>query len=160
MGPGIFVKAVLQGSFSLMVFGWTQIVMDLQPLWVMVTGDGKLHGFSHTYLGALLIAAFSALTGKYLSEIGLRILVISKEDYPIRITWWVCFLSAYIGSLSHVLLDGIMHADVTPFFPVTDANHVHGLLSVTALYDFCRFSGIIGGAIYFLVRWRMSMAED
>ena len=32
MGPGIAVKAVLQGSFSLMVFGWAQIVMDIQPL--------------------------------------------------------------------------------------------------------------------------------
>lgn len=25
MGPGLLVKALLQGSFSLMVFGWTQI---------------------------------------------------------------------------------------------------------------------------------------
>ena len=32
MGPGMLLKAVLGGSFSLMVFGWTQIVTDLQPL--------------------------------------------------------------------------------------------------------------------------------
>ena len=35
MGPGILIKSLLQGCFSLMVFGWTQIVMDIQPLLVM-----------------------------------------------------------------------------------------------------------------------------
>jgi hypothetical protein len=85
MGPGIAVKAVMQGSFSLMVFGWTQIVMDIQPLVVMLTGH--LHGFTHTYLGATLIAVFSALTGKYLSELGLALLRIQSIGRP-RITWW------------------------------------------------------------------------
>jgi ribosomal protein S12 methylthiotransferase accessory factor len=50
MGPGILVKALMQGSFSLMVFGWAQIVMDIQPLFVMITGEGHLHGFSHPYV--------------------------------------------------------------------------------------------------------------
>ena len=74
MGPGLFIKSILQGSFSLMVFGWTQIVMDIQPLLVLITGEGHLHGFSHTYIGATLIAIFSGLTGKYLSQFGLWLL--------------------------------------------------------------------------------------
>ena len=39
IGSGIFIKALLQGSFSLMVFGWTQVVMDIQPLVVRISGD-------------------------------------------------------------------------------------------------------------------------
>jgi drug/metabolite transporter (DMT)-like permease len=31
-----------------MVFGWAQIAMDLQPLIVLLAGEGRLHGFSHT----------------------------------------------------------------------------------------------------------------
>ncbi len=54
MGPGLLIKAALQGSFSLMVFGWAQILMDLQPLFVMWSGAGRLHGFYHTYFGATL----------------------------------------------------------------------------------------------------------
>lgn len=46
MGPGIAIKAVLRGSFGLMVFGWTQILMDIQPLIVLISGQGQLHGFS------------------------------------------------------------------------------------------------------------------
>jgi hypothetical protein len=61
MGPGILIKSLLQGSFSLMVFGWTQIVMDIQPLIVLISGEGHLHGFTHTYVGAILIAIFAAL---------------------------------------------------------------------------------------------------
>lgn len=155
MGPGILIKAILQSSFSLMVFGWTQIVMDIQPLIVMITGEGHLHGFTHTYVGAVLIAIFSALTGKYLSEFGLKILRISKSENPISIVWWVVFLSAFVGSFSHVFLDSIMHADVEPFFPVTLDNQFLGLISVPMLHKVCLYSGLVGAAIYYGINWRL-----
>jgi len=153
MGPGILIKALLQSSFSLMVFGWTQIVMDIQPLIVLITGEGHLHGFTHTYIGAILLAIFSALTGKYLSELGLKILAIDKYQ-SISIAWWVAFLSAFIGSFSHVFLDSIMHSDVEPFFPITTTNHIHGIVSVTMLHKLCMYSGGVGAFIYFAVNYR------
>ena len=74
MGPGMLIKSLLHGSFSLMIFGWSQILMDLQPLFAMITNEDKLHGFSHTFLGASFIAVIAVLTGKHLSEFGLRII--------------------------------------------------------------------------------------
>ncbi|MFC4260531.1 metal-dependent hydrolase [Marinobacter lacisalsi] len=156
MGPGIAVKAILQGSFSLMVFGWAQIVMDLQPLFVMITGEGHLHGFSHTYLGAVLLAILSALSGKYLSEIGLYVLGLNR-DWTIVTGWRVAFISAFIGTFSHVLLDSIMHWDVEPFFPVTTDNAIQGVISIEALHQLCLYSGVVGGVVYFAVQfWRRS----
>ena len=155
MGPGILIKALLQSSFSLMVFGWTQIVMDIQPLVVMLTGEGHLHGFTHTYVGATLLAIFSAFTGKYLSEIGLKILGLA-ENSPITILWWVSFLSAFIGSFSHVFLDSIMHADVEPFYPLVLVNSFHGLVSVSTLHKICMYSGFVGAAIYYAVNLSVS----
>ena len=155
MGPGILIKALLQGSFSLMVFGWTQIVMDIQPLLVLITGIGHLHGFTHTYIGAILLAIFSALTGKYLSEIGLKILGLAQSK-NIPIQWWVSFLSAFIGSFSHVFLDSIMHTDVEPFYPISLINNFHGILSISMLHKLCLYSGIIGALIYYLVNYRIS----
>lgn len=154
MGIGIFTKSILQGSFSLMVFGWAQIVMDLQPLVVMLTGQGHLHGFSHTYLGASLITILSAVSGKYLSEIGLLILRISKKENPIKIKWWVVFLSAFIGTFSHVFLDSIMHSDVQPFYPMSPNNILWGIISVSLLHKICLYSGLIGAGIYFLVQFK------
>ena len=152
MGPGILIKAILQGSFSLMIFGWTQIVMDIQPLIVMITGEGHLHGFTHTYIGAVIIAIISALTGKYLSELGLKILGLYK-DQPINIAWWVSFLSAFIGSFSHVFLDSIMHADVEPFYPITRTNNFHSMVSITMLHKLCMYSGLAGALIYYAVSY-------
>jgi len=148
MGPGILIKAILQGSFSLMVFGWAQIVMDIQPLMVLISGEGHLHGFSHTYIGATLLAVFSALSGKYLSEFGLFIIGFN-ERRRVTIAWWIAFMSAFIGTYSHVVLDSIMHADVEPFFPVSADNKLLGIISVTALHRLCLASAVIGGVIYF-----------
>ena len=153
MGPGILIKALLQGSFSLMVFGWAQIIMDIQPLIVMLTGEGHLHGFSHTYLGASLLGIFSAFSGKYLSEFGLLIIGISKRSNPIKIAWWVVFLSAFIGTFSHVLLDSIMHADVEPFFPLTKHNQLWAILNYEQIHKLCLYSGILGTGIYYLVQF-------
>jgi membrane-bound metal-dependent hydrolase YbcI (DUF457 family) len=153
MGPGILIKALLQGSFSLMVFGWAQIIMDLQPLFVLLTGEGHLHGFSHTYVGATLLGIFSALSGKYLSEIGLKLIGIAEKHKPIQITWWVAFGSAFIGTYTHVVLDSIMHSDVEPFYPLSQANNLLGLISVVELHRFCLYTTLVGAAIYFSVQY-------
>lgn len=153
MGPGLFIKAILQSSFSLMIFGWTQIIMDIQPLIILLRGEGHVHGFTHTYIGASIIAIFSALTGKYLSEFGLRLLAI-KTPGSGKITWWVSFLSAFIGSYSHVLLDSIMHGDLEPFYPLTLKNGLYAYISVAALHKFCFYSGAIGAVIYYIVLLR------
>lgn len=155
MGPGILVKALLQGSFSLMVFGWSQIIMDLQPLIAIVTGEGKLHGFTHTYIGATLIAIFSAITGKYLSQWALIVLS-NGAKRGINISWWVAFLSAFIGSYSHVILDSIMHADITPLSPFSQSNELLSLVSVAALHKFCVYSGLVGAVVYFAVSYLLT----
>ncbi len=153
MGIGIFTKALLQGSFSLMVFGWAQIVMDIQPLIVLLTGEGHLHGFSHTYVGAIVLAIFSALSGKFLSEFGLLIIGISKKSNPVKIGWWVVYLSAFIGTFSHVFLDSIMHSDVQPFYPVSLENSLWGILSIEQIHKLCLYSGLVGAGLYYLVQF-------
>ena len=162
MGPGILVKALLQGSFSLMVFGWTQIVMDIQPLVVLLTGEGHLHGFSHTYVGATLIGVISALTGKYAAEFGLRLI---GQTRHVPIGWTIAIVSAFIGSYSHVLLDSLMHADLEPFAPFVAANSFLGFVSIDVLHKFCLYSGLAGASLYFvashwLKRHNKSMNRD
>lgn len=158
MGPGLLFKSLLQGSFSLMVFGWTQIMMDLQPLWVLVTGEGHLHGFSHTFLGATLIAIASAITGRYLAHIGLRLLRIKPTasagfSQQVTVSWCVACVSALLGGYSHVLLDSIMHSDVEPFYPLTLVNpFLHGL-SVSHLHKLCVYSGLVGASLFYGIQW-------
>ena len=155
MGPGILIKALLQGSFSLMVFGWAQIVMDIQPLIVLLTGEGHLHGFTHTYIGAALLGIVAALSGKYLSELGLLILGVATKENPIKILWWVALLSALIGTFSHVLIDSMVHWDVEPFYPFTKENPLLGLISYEQMQKLCLYSGLLGAGIYYAVQLRI-----
>ena len=154
MGPGLLIKSLFQGSFSLVVFGWAQIVMDIQPLIVLITGEGHLHGFSHTYVGATLLALFAIVSGKYFGEWGLKFL--NFKEFKIR--WWVVIVSAFVGTISHVLLDSLMHADLQPFYPVDLDNPFLHWVSVSALRQFCIYTGLVGGLIMGLVivyqRWK------
>lgn len=147
MGPGLLVKGILQGSFSLMIFGWSQIVIDIQPLVVMLSGRGHVHGFTHTYLGATLIAAVSAVSGKFAADLVLRIL---RRTRFTPISWPVAIGSALIGTYSHVVLDAIMHSDVEPFAPLTLVNPFLGIISVATLHKLCLLSGLAGAGLYFL----------
>ena len=148
MGPGLLIKALLQSSFSLMVFGWTQIAMDVQPLIAMIGGMARLHGFTHTYLGATLIAIAAAVTGKYLSQWAL---VEIFGVTPLVIRWWVALLSAFIGAYSHVALDSLMHADMRPLWPFANTNAMLGLVSVSALHRFCVYSALVGAVAYITI---------
>lgn len=147
MGPGLLIKACMQSAFSLTMFGWSQILIDIQPLVVLLTDKGELHGFSHTYIGATFIAIASALTGKYFCEIGLRI--VEMQNYN-PITWRVALVSAFIGTYSHVFVDSIMHSDIEPFAPFTTDSQFLGIVSIQTLHILCFVCGIVGGIGFYL----------
>ncbi len=165
MGPGMLLKSVLGSAFSLMIFGWSQILMDLQPLWVLLTGSGHLHGFSHTYVGASLIAVVACYSGRFL--LGLLVqnqwLGISPEtqnllqlNVPLRSG--VLWFSAYLGCWSHVLLDSFMHGDMVPWMPFSGHNPFLHRISYEALHAICIGSGLLGGAIYLYSLWRIRLS--
>ncbi|MBT5895237.1 MAG: hypothetical protein HOH61_04990 [Rhodospirillaceae bacterium] len=154
MGPGILIKSLWQGGFSMTVFGWSQIVMDIQPLIVTITGEGHLHGFSHTYVGATLLAVLAALSGKPMSEFGLAILNKTRINLPTRISWRIAFVTAFVGAYSHVVIDSFMHLDMVPWYPISTSNALLGVIGVGALIKTCLYSGLIGTGIFTLMQAR------
>ena len=64
MGPGLAIKAVGGRHVSLLVFGFSQVAIDIEPLVRIIRGDAVLHGFTHTYLGATLVALLAAAIGR------------------------------------------------------------------------------------------------
>jgi membrane-bound metal-dependent hydrolase YbcI (DUF457 family) len=103
-------------------------------------------------MGATLLALFSGLTGKYLAEIGLFVLDFNSQR-PVKIAWWVVFLSAFVGTYSHIVLDSIMHSDVEPFYPFTTSNTLLGIISIPALHQLCFYSGLAGTVVYYSMNW-------
>lgn len=149
MGPALLVKAAAPRRFSLVIFGLSQVVIDVEPLVGLFSGATVLHGFSHTLTGATLVALASVLLGRPLCE---RLLG-SLNGRPTPIGATAAWTGAFVGTYSHLVLDGMMHFDMKPFAPLTDANPMLGTMSVLGIYVFCVVSAVVGGLA---LQWRLS----
>jgi hypothetical protein len=150
MGPGALVKAVAGRHFSLTMFGLGQVVIDLEPLVGILRGDAVLHGYTHTYPGATLIAAVCAVAGRPFCQWLLdRWWPVSELRFVhwLRgaklISWPAAISGAFVGTYSHVFLDSIMHGDVAPFRPFSEANAMQLVISIEALHLWCLISGAL-----------------
>ena len=69
----------------------------------------------------------------------------------------MAFLSAFIGAYSHVAIDSIVHSDMEPLFPLSEANQLLNLVSVEMLHKLCVYSAIGGGVLYYAISWLTSL---
>jgi Domain of unknown function (DUF4184) len=158
MGPGLLIKSLAQQYFSLMVFGFSQVLMDTEVLFHMARKDLTLHGFNHTYLGSSVVAVVSIVIGRPVCQFLLNRWIPSAESTlevwlrgPKNISWVAAISGAFLGTCSHVLLDSLMHFDLHPLMPWSKNNSLLGVISVERLHLLCIVSGIIGGII--LISW-------
>lgn len=161
MGFGLAAKAAAGNRLSLIAFGLSQVLIDIEPGVRMLLGKGDLHGWSHTILGAVAIAALATwcsrwlvlpLAGRWNAEA--RHYGLSWLCVHLSCTWPVAALGAFLGTFSHLVLDGLIHADMRPFAPFSQANPLMGLVAHDTLYAAMVVMGPVG-AVLWLVRQRM-----
>jgi hypothetical protein len=149
MGPGLAFKAIGGRHFSLMVFGFSQVMMDLEPLIRMILGDSVLHGVTHSYLGATAVGLASVLIGKPFCQ---WLLAHVRPDPGLliwmrgsgRITSTSAIVGAFFGTYSHVALDSVMHADMRPLAPFNNNNALLHIVAIDAVHTGCIAAGVIG----------------
>ena len=143
LGPGAVFKAIGGRHFSFMVFGGSQVLIDIEPGLGLMYGWDVLHGPTHTLPGALAIGALAGVIGRPISESVLKLLRIAHAPF----TWTASFAGAFLGTFSHLALDALIHVDIRPWRPFTDANPLYDLLSMTAVYRGCLIAGVVGAAL-------------
>lgn len=160
MGAALIVKPGLNRNFSVITFGLAQIAMDIEPGIGMLTGAEVLHGPTHTILGALVIAYIVMLIApkccnyllrKWNTEVAyhrLPWLVQSESTSKTAVT-----VGAFFGTLSHVVLDGLMHHDIHPLSPFSQANPLSGLVSHDGVYQLCALAGVVGAVVWVAMQW-------
>jgi hypothetical protein len=154
------MKAAAPAYFSFPLFCYSQFVTDLEPGYNLLTGRYPVHRFFHTFVGATAVAAFCALTGKPLCELFLRIWQspsfarLNKVfgDDGVTISWPTAFITALLGTYSHVILDGIVHGDARPFGPFSMDNPFYEILSLRSVQILCIELGVIGVLLLLTVR--------
>lgn len=66
-----------------------------------------------------------------------------------RSTAW---LSALIGTFSHLALDSIMHADVHALWPIISGNAIQGLISLGMLHGLCVVTAVVALLAHLVAR--------
>ena len=134
--------------------------MDIEPGVGMLTGADVLHGPSHTILGALVIAYFVMLIAPSICSHLLRRW--NKEVIHHKLPWLVqleavprvaVIVGAFFGTLSHVALDSLMHHDIQPLQPFSEANPLLGLVTHDSVYQLCAISGVLGAVAWMAMQW-------
>ena len=165
-GPATVAKAVSPKHFSLVAFGLTQVVIDIEPIFYISQGMWPIHRFFHTYIGATAVAVFVILFGRRICEGLLRLWNWRLSDdqrswlgVNPRISRAAMTTGALFGAYSHVFLDSIMHSDMRPFAPLSDENGLLYIISIDRLHQVCAISAIVGVTVLliFLVRRKMGV---
>jgi hypothetical protein len=150
------VKAVIPRYFSIVVFGLTQITLDLEAAWHMSRHEYPFHTFWHTYFGASLVAVGLTVLGKPASQWVKTAwnCIAAKCHYAILTvstptTWTASFSGAMIGTYSHILLDSLFHPDMEPLQPWSPANRFHGVVEPHGIELLCIVLGVVGLVWFF-----------
>jgi hypothetical protein len=150
-GPGLALKGVAAPVFSWSAFAAAQVLIDCETLYYLVRQEYPVHRFFHSFLGAtaaglaaaiLCLGIVRASAGGLLERVGS--LVGSPSTARGECSSLGILAGGLLGGLSHPFLDGIMHPDVRPFMPWSDANPFLGLIGPMQLHLACIATALFG----------------
>lgn len=142
-GPGAALHALAPRRVSFLAFTAANVIIDIEPLYYMLADAFRLHRFFHTYIGATLIVG--ATVALFLAARWFARRFWLPDWYKWReLGLLSVVLGAAAGSYSHVLLDSIMHTDITPFAPFSDANPLLHAVELATLHWLCLGAGAFG----------------
>lgn len=154
-GPGVAVHAVAPRHVSFLAFCTANVLIDVEPLYFILTDEFPLHRFFHTYLGAT-IAVF-ATVALFATALKLAAAATLPNLFGWKqLTARPIALGAMLGGYSHILLDSLMHADMRPFAPFCAANPLLRAVSNDALH-WARVVSGMAGIIFLGVRKALRM---
>jgi hypothetical protein len=134
-GPSASLAFPLKKYIDLPVFVLANVVIDLEPLTVMVFDlPYPVHGFSHTLLGGILIGTIWGLGAYAMKNVLKRMMDIFHLKYSPKLS--VMIFSGVMGFWFHVFIDSFMHSDIKPFYPLS-YNPLYQTISTPNLYLIC-----------------------
>jgi membrane-bound metal-dependent hydrolase YbcI (DUF457 family) len=157
-GPGVLFAAASRSKVSFLAFAATNVLIDVESLYNMLTGQPRIHTFFHTYLGSTLAAVVIVLGF-------LPVRWLAYKLPPWRIVGWrrlsvmAVLLGALVGAWSHVLFDSVMHADITPLAPFSSSNALYRIVPLGALHLFCVGAGV-AGLIWYVLSSNISLEQS
>lgn len=161
MGVAMMVKPAVGSRFSVISFGVAQVLMDVEPGIGMLRDADVLHGYSHTLPGAVVIGLLATWVASWISGGLLRRWNREFRRLPMRwlqvpegVSIQALLAGAWVGTFSHLVLDGLLHHDIRPLWPLASGNPFMGLIGHDELYLTCALAIVLGALVWLIQQWR------
>lgn len=150
-GLGAALHGAAPRSVSFLSFCAANVFVDVESLYNLTHQRQPVHAFLHTYVGASLVPFAIVLL-----FLGMRWFA-SRFWLPDLLSWRSLrvkqvAVGAALGAYSHVVFDSIMHSDIRPLAPFSEANGLHLAISLLELHLLCLALGAIGAVMVSLRR--------
>jgi membrane-bound metal-dependent hydrolase YbcI (DUF457 family) len=157
-GPGGLLHAAAPRKVSFLAFAVANVLVDMEPGYFMLTGQDPLHRFFHTYLGVTLVAlaTFALFAAALRAARSIRL--------PNPFQWQglrlgAVAVGAVLGACSHILLDSVMHADIRPLAPFSQANPLYRVVPLDDLHRLCVVAGAVAVVVLAVRHWLQRRAH-
>lgn len=135
------------------------VIIDLEPIFYLITGIGQMHGIMHSTLGVLVFIIPTTL----ISWLFHRFL--KFEKYLPRYNVYLSVLSGILGLYSHVVFDGILYSEIMFLYPFSNqAGMLYNLIPHNAVYWILGILFLIGLVLitlkYFIIRKKTQVNKE
>lgn len=148
-GPGALLHAAAPRRVSFIAFVAANCITDCESVYNILRNSFPLHRFLHTFVGATLVCGVTIVLFVAMRRLSRNVSLPNWFQWQ-QLTTAAVGVGAALGSYSHIVLDGIMHADMRPFAPWSDANPFLRAIPLSALHWGCIGAGLVGIAILLL----------
>lgn len=142
-GPGAALHALAPRRVSFIGFSVANVLMDVEPAYYLVTEGIPAHRAVHTLVGATAVAAATVLAFVAARAAAPRLRLPDLFGWR-GLTAASVATGAALGTYSHVALDSLMHGDIRPLAPFSDANPLLHAVSLGTLHWACLLAGVAG----------------
>ena len=152
LGPALILGLPLRRNIHLPTFLVASIIIDLEPLAVLVFGiySYPLHGYLHTILSAVIIGILLGYIMYKLEVILEPLWNIIQLKPRVDMETGAYSLAGITGVLLHVLLDSPLYSDIKPLYPLP-INPLYNPGQALNIYTACLWLGLLGLPYYIII---------
>ncbi len=151
LGFAIFVFSILPFLDPIALLIGT-VIIDLEPIFYLITGIGQMHGIMHSTLGVIVFF----IPTSFFSWLCYRLFKL--ERYLPKFNIYISLLSAILGLISHVFFDAVLYPEIMFFYPFSkQTGLLYELIPFSAVYWILGVMSILGSIILgirYYVRFR------